>query len=587
MDIKVVCLALLLSGYAMARTVRSVDYGIAPGRDFSSENVRKMLGDIRQADEPTLLNFAPGLYRIGEKQCAKRDWYISNHDQAVPRTVFLPLENLKDLTVNLSGATFEMNGRFIFAGIWDSTRVTLQGGTLDNPIPPLTQICLLAVNRKTRSVDFRPEGSMQVSIRKGRYWVSGPGFEEQPGNGIRFEPDGSIVYRTGDSSINLTRVRELGGGIFRAEGCENASFRPFQRMVLRSYKRPAPGVVLSDSKDIALYGLTLFYADGMGVLAQNTENITLDGIRVVPNRARGRYYSTQADATHFSGCWGVIRSVNGEYEGMMDDAINVHGTYLKVVRRLDNRSVEAVYMHGQSYGMEWGARGESVAFISSDTLDPLPSRCVLDSVTPLDKPAVRSGARRLKLTFRDSLPPGMDPQQSPCGVENLSRTPEVYFEGNRIANNRARGALFSSPRKTVCRNNRFERVSGSAVVLCGDCRGWFESGACRDITIAGNTFVDVLSSPFQFTEAVISISPVIARPDLQRSPFHSGIVIENNDFITFDQPLVYARSVDGLTLRNNRVTRTRTYPPYHWNREWLTLRNCRNVKAEKPAEGDR
>lgn len=37
-------------------------------------------------------------------------------------------------------------------------------------------------------------------------------------------------------------------------------------------------------------------------------------------------FTTQADATHFSGCKGKITSCNGLYEGMMDDAINVHGT---------------------------------------------------------------------------------------------------------------------------------------------------------------------------------------------------------------------------------------------------------------------
>ena len=44
--------------------------------------------------------------------------------------------------------------------------------------------------------------------------------------------------------------------------------------------------------------------------------------------------STQADATHFSSCRGKIDSRNGLYEGMMDDAINVHGTYLKIKQRL-------------------------------------------------------------------------------------------------------------------------------------------------------------------------------------------------------------------------------------------------------------
>ena len=39
------------------------------------------------------------------------------------------------------------------------------------------------------------------------------------------------------------------------------------------------------------------------------------------------------------------------------------------------------------------------------------------------------------------------------GIENLEWTPEVYFADNVIRNNRARGSLFSTPKKTVVENN--------------------------------------------------------------------------------------------------------------------------------------
>jgi len=70
---------------------------------------------------------------------------------------------------------------------------------------------------------------------------------------------------------------------------------------------------------------------------------------------------------------------------------------------------------------------------------------------------------------------------------------------------------------------------------------------------------------FQFTNAVISIYPEI--PDLknQKLYFHSGITIENNEFDTFDAPILYAKSVDGLIFRNNPVRQNHEYPAFHWN----------------------
>ena len=68
-----------------------------------------------------------------------------------------------------------------------------------------------------------------------------------------------------------------------------------------------------------------------------------------------------------------------------------------------------------------------------------------------------------------------------------------------------------------------------------------------------------------FTNAVISIYPEI--PDLasQQHFFHSGIVIEENEFETFDQPILYAKSVDGIVFRNNVIRQNNAFPPFHWN----------------------
>ena len=91
----------------------------------------------------------------------------------------------------------------------------------------------------------------------------------------------------------------------------------------------------------------------------------------------------------------------------------------------------------------------------------------------------------------------------PCCMENLTWTPEVYFTGNTIRNNRARGSLFTTPRKVVVENNVYDHVSGSAILLSGDCSYCYESGACRDVLIRKNRFINVLSSLYMEADAVI------------------------------------------------------------------------------------
>lgn len=112
----------------------------------------------------------------------------------------------------------------------------------------------------------------------------------------------------------------------------------------------------------------------------------------------------------------------------------------------------------------------------------------------------------------------------------------------------------------------FDHTSGTAILLCGDCNGWFETGACHDVEIRNNKFINSLTNMFQFTNAVISIYPEI--PDLkdQKKYFHSDIVIENNEFETFDVPILYAKSVDGLIFRNNTIKQNNQYLAFHWNK---------------------
>lgn len=259
----------------------------------------------------------------------------------------------------------------------------------------------------------------------------------------------------------------------------------------------------------------------------------------------------------------------------MDDAINVHGTYLKVVGKTGKRTLRGRYMHDQSWGFRWGEPGDSVQIIRSEVMETLGLPLVIESITPADRPQ-EHGAREFDVTFATDLPDGMDADGS-FGMENLTWSPEVYFADNVIRNNRARGSLFSTPRRVMVERNLFDHTSGTAILLCGDCMGWFETGACRDVTIRRNRFVNSLTNMFQFTEAIISIYPEIHDLAAQRQYFHSGIVIEDNDFVTFDAPLLYVKSTDGLIFRGNRVRFNDDFAPFHPNRFNFKLQRCRNV----------
>lgn len=550
----------------------------------ASPVLQKALAKIKaeyKEGEKVILRFPEGRYEFHEKGAAVREYYISNHDQTNPKKVGIALEDMKNLTLDGQGSEFVFHGRMLPVSLLRSENCLLKNFSIDFENPHIAQVKIVE-NDPQNGIVFEPAPWVDYRIAKDSIFEAyGEGWTMRHSWGIAFDGDTKhLVYNTSDIGCPTKGASEVAPRRIHAPGWKDARLVPGTVVAMRGWGRPTPGIFLSHDVNTTIENVKVHYAEGMGLLAQLCENITLEKFGVcLKGDADPRYFTTQADATHFSGCKGKIVSCNGLYEGMMDDAINVHGTYLKVVKRVDDRTLVGRYMHGQSWGFEWGCPGDEVQFIRSNTMELVGKQNKIISIRPYDKEQTE-GAREFLITFQEPVDQVIN-EQSGFGIENLTWTPEVLFSGNVIRNNRARGSLFSTPRKTIVENNLFDHTSGAAILLCGDCNGWFETGACRHVIIRKNRFVNALTNLFQFTNAVISIYPEI--PDLkgQQQYFHGGpeggIVIEDNEFETFDAPILYAKSVDGLVFRNNTIKLNTEYKPFHPNRNRFWLERVTNV----------
>ena len=78
-----------------------------------------------------------------------------------------------------------------------------------------------------------------------------------------------------------------------------------------------------------------------------------------------RLFYEDHDGLHVSGCRGRRLVKDCVFSGAHDDAINIHGTYLRVVERLPGRQVKARSMHPQTFGF--------LAFSPGDEIEHYPS----------------------------------------------------------------------------------------------------------------------------------------------------------------------------------------------------------------------
>ena len=385
-------------------------YGIRPDtRADMSPRIQKMLKDLRKRTaqgEEVVLQFAPGRYDFHPDRAAERTYYISNHDQDNPKRVGIPLEGLKNVTLDGGGASFVFHGRMLPLSLLESEGCTLKNFSIDFENPHIAQVRILSADT-LNGVVFRPEPWVQWRLTPDSVFEAyGEGWTVRHSWGVVFEDSTKrLVYNSGDRACPTQGARLTDGGDIHAPRWKDAVLKPGMRFVMRGWGRPTPGIFLYKDKDTHLENIRIHYAEGMGVLAQVCEDITLDRLSVcLKGKDDPRCFTTQADATHFSGCKGVISSCGGLYEGMMDDAINVHGTYLKVVQRIDDHTLVGRYMHDQSWGFHWGDPGDSVQFIRAHTMELAGTANRIASIRPYDRDT-EDGVREFRITFRDAIAP--------------------------------------------------------------------------------------------------------------------------------------------------------------------------------------
>ena len=562
---------LLLLNYSVlfANQIISVaDFGLKPdSRVNSVPYVRKALEACRKQPASTLF-FPKGRYDFWPQYTVEREYFESNTTDNNPKTLAILLDSLHNFTLDGNGSSFVMHGRMQPITLDHCSDVNLKGFTVDWDIPLTSQAKVIKVTPNYFEIEINTRESPYIIENNNLVFV-GEGWKSKFWSIMEFTSDTHMVApNTGDRiGWRNYHAEEVSPGIVRLSDPSVAAFYPKEVnwLVLRHNERDHAGIFLYHSQRINLEQIDAYHSCGLGILSQYSQDLSFNKVRVVPNASKKRILSGHDDGFHFMGCSGFIRIEECEWAGLMDDPVNIHGTCVRIVDILSPTRIKCKFMHEQSQGMEWGRKNEKVGFIENQSMRTLGTG-TMTSFEPLNK-------SEFIVEFQAPVPNSL---KVGAALENLSCTADVEIRNSFFGSCRARGLLVSTPGKVIIENNIFES-SGSAILIAGDANQWYESGAVKDVLIRNNTFrYPCMSSVYQFCEAVISIFPEIPKPDI-RYPFHSNIRIENNKFYLFDYPILYAKSVDGLSFVNNTLIRDTTYQPFHYRKDGITLDACRKV----------
>lgn len=522
--------------------------------------------------------------------------YTPCNNDGGEKKIAVLLKGKKGVTVDGCGATLLCHGRLTPFVLDGCTDVTLRNLTIDYTRPFYTQgsISESGPNGAVVTVDKK---RFPHRVKDGRLIF----YDETWENDVTGTPcllqEFDPVTR-GPARYSLTMFGIFGDDTTIPEGMAAAGVQlrvrlleesqTFSRIALTADKMP-DGYCFQNGKELIIchegrdnYGVfvqgcagvhienvRIVTSGSMGVIAQLTRDITIDGLDVSLGETSKGLVTTVADATHFIHCSGTVTVQNSVMENMMDDGVNIHGIYADCRQTAPN-VLHATLKHYQHYGFNPYLPGDTVHILNRSTRDTL--ACGVVTQSRFTDPA-RSVIEVTLQQPLEGLPEGID-----CLLENKQRMPSVRLIGNRTGHNRPRGFLITTPGRVLVENNRFYN-SQFAIHVASDSVYWYESGGVEDMRIAHNRFEDC---GFMNDAPVIFICPEYDKQSETPVYAHRNIRVEDNRFETFQPTLVEAHGVDGLHLSGNVCVKTKTYDiPYDAKAPYI-INGCAGVLAQPP-----
>ncbi len=538
------------------------DYQILP--DSEECQIERICRMFSEHPENTRFVLETGVYHFYKNNGIKRRFSVSNSDQADELSIAILLEHMHDVVIDGQGAQFIFHGDMTPIVVTDCRQVELKRFSIDFAIPMSAEARILKVQEDFVDIYLDSELFPHV-IQEEQLWFE-RGFGEKAPLFAAMEFDGQTNRVPEGKGDTFPKVRafQREKDVVRLTGIFSVMPTPGNTLVLRHGKRIHPGMLVQCSEDVLVEAVTVHQTAGLGILFQFNKNISVYKVAFSPNTVRGcRFLNGHDDGLHFSNNCGKIQVKQCSFRGLMDDAVNVHGTAACVLTKKDWHTLIGSFCHPQSVGFErWAKKGDEIAF-----LDPSDRSCYTTAIVSAYR---LLSPTEFELCTEKELPEHLQPKDA---LENLTNTPEVNISDSYFGSHRARGILVTTPKAVRIEQNIFES-SGAAILLAGDVNEWYESGSCKGVLIKGNRFLHCCTSKYQFCDGVIHSEPGVKEG--KDAIVHENIRIEDNVFFLDSAALLYADHTADVTLKGNFIFRSRkTENPK------LILQKCRNILYEE------
>ncbi len=266
----------------------------------------------------------------------------------------------------------------------------------------------------------------------------------------------------------------------------------------------------------------------------DNSNFTFDNFKVAPEEGSKRLFASNEDCIHIKGVRGELTLKNCEFNGIGDDALNIHSLGGHIAS-INGKTADVVNGRDGDALKNWAKAGDSIDIYTED-FELLGFAEV-----------VKVSGNKLEL---DNLPAGMDNKSI---LHNSTRLPSVTVDNCSVTRARARSFLIQAPKAAIT-NCSFEKTGLPALLVAPDIANWHEMGPCEELTVTGNSFKQCsVMRNTSFSGAItVSLNHDLASPTANQRP-HGSITVTDNTFEGCSPKAIFICGAKSTKVENNNL----------------------------------
>ena len=480
----------------------------------------------------------------------------------------IALRGVNNLEIDGTGTTLLMSSRQAILRLNECSGLTIRGLALDyNPLP-FTQ------GTVTRADDL----TIEFDVHDGYPDLTA---EYQGAPAHFFSADGTRQPGSNDFNQFQLEVLSPRHGCAHLKSKLPASLKPGDLLALDLRKSGGSAVEIRGcSGPVTFEDVLLQASPSLCFVGRYCEGlVTFRRVTIRPGAApagatRPRLLSSNADGVNFVQCRRGPVLDHCDFSGMGDDSLNVHGFLFPIVRVLSPTRFLSVYKYGPGGFTAPMRAGDTLRLYRPDDF-ALAGKATFAAITPLASPGdiTPAAVRALFPTYHSDVYTVYQVDlASPAEVKPgqwfdlpAVNCPGFVIRDSYFHDHRGRGLRIMANDGLV-ENNRFARITKSAISIGPELGYWREAGWVENVRITGNTLKAIgvdhsLSADGSYVPGAIGI---FVRTENAKPPYpadNRSILIENNRIENCSVAGIHGYAVRDITVRDNTLINTNTARP--------------------------